>query len=103
MSVLPLSPLPTGTVKIAGKDVPIRSLSREQARRFVELESPADEAFAIACATGCTEEEATEWMTQVDFPTGSTLILAVLRLSGLTKPEDPEKAKDPTPGSAATS
>lgn len=102
MSVLPLSPLPTSIVEIAGKKVPIKSLTREQARRFVELESPADEAFAIACSTGCTEDEAAEWMTQVDFPTGSALILAVLRLSGLTKPEDPD-AKDPTPGSAATS
>lgn len=102
MSVLPLSPLPTSTVEIAGKKVPIKSLSREQARRFVELESPADEAFAIACATGCTEDEAAEWMTQVDHPTASTLILAVLRLSGLTKPEDPN-TKDPTTGSAATS
>lgn len=103
MSVLPPSPLPTDTVTVAGKKVQIKSLTREQARTFSALDSPQDEAFAIACATGCTEDEAREWLGQVDFPTGTGLIIAVLRLSGLAAPEDPEKAKDPTPGSAATS
>lgn len=104
MSKLPITPVATGTAKVGGTDVPIRSLTREEARRFVEAEGGLpSEVIVLTSGVGVTEDEAREWLSTVDFPTGTGLVTDILRLSGLLAPEDPEKAKDPTTGSAATS
>jgi hypothetical protein len=86
---LPVSPLPTGSVTIAGEKVPIRALSRLEVLKLRTFEGREDdsEPYAIACATGYTEEEALAWLGSVGTETGGVLVEAILRLTGLLDPQ----------------
>lgn len=91
MSTLPIKPLPTGTVSIAGTDVPIRAMSRAEVTKFQTFEGREDEAepFVIAAGTGCTEDEAREFLASTDLVTGGDLLIAIFRLTGLAS-SDPQ-------------
>lgn len=85
---LPSKPLPTGSVSIAGTDVPIRALSRSEVLRVRTFEGNEDDAepYVISCATGVSVEEATAWLASIDVETGGALIEAIFRLTGLLDP-----------------
>ncbi len=95
---LPSKPLPTGTVTIAGTDVPIRALSRSEVLKVRSFEGNEDQAepYVIACATGVSVEEATDWLSSIDLVTGGELIEAVFRLTGLLDPQAGSTGEGPT-------
>jgi hypothetical protein len=99
MSKLPISPLATAIAVVAGQEVHIRSLTRTQASTWAQMESAAGEAYLLACSMDVTEDEATAWLSSVDFPTVKGLLTAILELSGLASGDE----ADPTPGSAEPS
>jgi len=99
MSTLPLSPLPTSTVKVGGKDVPIRSLTRTEAGKMADAADA--EVHVLSCGADVTPEEAAAWLDAVDFPTATGLLTAILTLSGLTEAKD--ESGVPTSGSTAGS
>jgi hypothetical protein len=82
---LPVSPLATATVEIAGETVEYRSLSRAQALALNGYRGREDEAevFILECGTGCTTEEAKEFRESNDTDTAGRLIDGILILSGL--------------------
>jgi len=84
--VLPIKPLPTGSVTIEGTDVPIRSLSRSEVLRLRTFDGREDDAepFIVAASTGVTEDEARDWLGSVDVVTGGELVGAILTLTGLS-------------------
>ena len=84
---LPIPPLPTGSVEIAGQRVEFRALSRAQALKMQTFRGREDEAevHLIVCATGVTEAEATTWRESVDTETAGLLIDAIVVLSGLAR------------------
>lgn len=94
---LPSKPLPTGSVTIAGTEVPIRALSRTEVVRLRTFEGNEVEAepFVVACATGETDEAARVWLGSVDVETGGELIDAVLRLTGLLDPQKGSTGEGP--------
>lgn len=95
---LPSKPLPTGSVSIAGTDVPIRALSRSevvQLRRFTDNEDEA-EPFIVARGAGVSSEEAAEWLASIDVETGGALIEAILDLTRLLDPQAGSTGEGPS-------
>ena len=86
---LPVSPLATDTVEVAGQPVAIRSLSRAEAFRLRGFEGQAEEAEVYLVARGCdiTDDDARAWLASVDLMTGSPLVDGILTLSGLLDPQ----------------
>lgn len=82
---LPINPLPTDSVEIAGQRVEIRSLSRAQALRLREFVGREDEAevFLLVCGTGCTEDEARAFREGNDATTAGVLVDAIIAVSGM--------------------
>lgn len=95
---LPSKPLPTGSVTIAGTEVPIRALSRSEVLRLRSFEDNEDaaEPFVVSCATGVSVEEATAWLGSIDVVTGGALIEAVFKLTGLADPQAGSTGEGPT-------
>lgn len=91
---LPVSPLPTTTVNVAGVEVEIRSLSRAEALKLNGFRGREDEAevFILSCGTGVSADEASAWRESVDTATAGLVIDGILVLSGLAKDTD-----DPNP------
>jgi hypothetical protein len=88
MATLPLDPLATGSVDIAGNEVPIRSLSRPEGIRLQTFQGHEDdaEAYIVAASTGVTDDEARAWLAAVSIETGGRMVDAILQLSGLMDP-----------------
>ena len=82
---LPIEPLATGSVTIAGESVPIASLSRADVIRLAGMgDNPEDaETLMIAHGTGVSDDEARAWRTKVDAKTAERLLDAVAVLSGI--------------------
>lgn len=80
---LPVHPLATGSVTIAGADVPIRSLSRLEVLALSDLDTASAEVFMVARSTGSSDDEARAWLDSVDAPTAGGLLEAIGELSGL--------------------
>jgi hypothetical protein len=91
---LPISPLATGEVTIAGTVVTYHSMSRSQALKLNEFRGREDEAeiFILQCGTGCTEDEAKAFRDGNDTNTAGLLIEGILVISGLA---DKPKGKGP--------
>lgn len=88
---LPVEPLATDHVPVAGGTVDIRSLSRSE---VIALAGYADdpggaEAYIISCATGGTIEEAQAWRQAVNAKTAAVLLNAIAVLSGIRRGDDP--------------
>jgi hypothetical protein len=96
---LPGKPLPTGSVTIDGTEVPIRALSRLEVRKLRQFSASAEDAepYIVACGTGVSVEDATEWLGRVTVEDGGALLDEVLILSGLLDRE--ADTEDPSAGS----
>lgn len=97
---LPINPLPTSSVDVAGTSVAIRSLSRSEALRMNAFLGREDEAevFLLTCGTGCSEDEAKAFRDGNDTDTAGLLIDAIIGLSGLARKRGPDgRVADPKP------
>lgn len=83
--MLPVSPLATGSVEVAGQPVAIRSLSRAETLtlRAFDGHTGEAEAYVVSCGTGEALDDARAWLDQVDSATAALVVEAVLDLSGL--------------------
>lgn len=89
---LPSIPLSRDVVRVGGEDLPIRSLSRDEAVRVVNFDDAATaEVFVIACGTDTSEDEAGAWRKVTSSPNVNLLLDAVMELSGLV----PKDGADP--------
>lgn len=88
---LPEIALPTDTVTIAGQEIPIRSLSRQEAIDLQKYQTDADEGevYMIACATGLDMDEVRAWRKATPTMAVQPLMEAIVSLSGLDD-EDPK-------------
>jgi hypothetical protein len=93
---LPVKPLGTATVEIAGEVVEYRSMSRAQALKLNALKGREDEAevLILMSGTGCTEDEAKAFREGNDTDTAGLLIDGILVLSGLAT-EDKDGKPNP--------
>lgn len=93
MALLPIAPLPTGEVIIAGQVVTYRSLSRAEALQLNGFRGREDEAeiFILMHGTGCIEAEAIAFREGSDTDTAGLLIDGILILSGLAKKDDEDE------------
>ena len=93
---LPTVRLRTGSVTIAGTDVPIRALSRLEVLRVAEMDNVEAEPYILSCAAGVPLEEATTWLQSVDADTGNIVGQAILRLSATMDPPAGSTGEGPT-------
>jgi hypothetical protein len=89
---LPIAPLATGEVTIAGSVVTFHSLSRAQALQLNDYRGREDEAevFILVAGTGCSEAEAIAFREGNDTDTAGLLIDGILIVSGLAEADDPK-------------
>jgi hypothetical protein len=82
---LPIAPLATATVEIAGTVVEYHAMSRAQALKLNGLTGRENEAeiLILTSGTGCTEDEAQAFREGNDTDTAGLLIDGILVLSGL--------------------
>jgi hypothetical protein len=87
---LPEAPQRTGTVTVAGTEVPIRSLTRAEALELRHIAEEADgdadrlgEVLLIAKGTGVSAEEAEVWWDMSDASDVQALVAGIARLSRL--------------------
>ena len=82
---LPLTPMPTGSVTIAGTAVPIRSLSRGERLELATFEDDyrGAEVFIVAAGTDTPLEDAKTWLYQTSPEDADALIAGITELSGL--------------------
>lgn len=87
--MLPSVPLGTGSVEIAGTDVPIRSLSRSEVVSLVTFadDTTAAEAFMVSKSCGLSADDARAWLDSVDASTAGELLKAIARISGIASGE----------------
>lgn len=94
---LVIKPLSTDTVTVNGEAIAIRSLSRAEVQHAIELrkqdEVDETEVFTIAAATGDTADQARAWLNSVTFDQGDELLMAIWKLSGMSKPGESEDPK----------
>lgn len=90
--MLPIPPLGTSTVEIAGEQVPITSLSRDAVVSLTRFgdDTSAAEVYILSAGCGITEAEATAWRKAVDAPTAGKLLDAIAVVSGIRRASDPE-------------
>lgn len=79
---LPSNPIPAETVTIGEIDIEIRGLRLAQIRQLAAMDQAASDATAIAWATGCTPEEAADWIETSPGGDPLALMAAIMRLSG---------------------
>lgn len=100
---LPVVPLATAEVDVAGTTITVRRLSRSEALKlstqFTKDTADRAEAFMVACGVGVSEAEAAEWLGSVDVDTAGIVIDKIAELSGLSpnigkdgKPADPKRS-----------
>ena len=92
MAALPEAPQRTGSVKVAGTAVPIRSLSRAEALELRTLADQPDadrlgEVLLISRSTGVSEDEAAAWWDASDAGDVQVLVSAIAALSRLGGPD----------------
>lgn len=96
MTLPEVPPLPTGTVNVAGTDIPIRALSRLEVVRISDMENVEAEPFVLSCAAGVTLAEATKWLGSVSAEVGNQVAAAILRLSAVADPQAGSIGAGPT-------
>ncbi len=94
---LPLTPMPTGSVTVAGTAVPIRSLSRGERLMLATFDEDyrAAEAFIVASGTDTPVEEAKDWLYRASVEDADALIGAITELSGFAASKDEGADEDP--------
>ena len=86
---LPRNQLPHETVTIGEVDIGVRGLHLFQVRELANMDRDLSDATAVSWATGCTVDEATEWIEASSGGDATALLAAIMRLSGW----DPEIGK----------
>ena len=79
---LPSNPRPTETVQLGDIAIAISGLHLFQIRELATMDPDASDAQAIAWATGCTPDEAHDWIEQSSGGDAVALMAAIMRLSG---------------------
>lgn len=79
---LPHNPQPAETVQIGEISLDVRGLHLYQIRQLAQMDQDVSDATAIAWATGCTVEEANDWVEQSSGGDAVQLLAAIMRLSG---------------------
>lgn len=98
---LPVVPLATAEVEVAGMTVTVRRLSRAEALKISTAFKPENadeaEAFIVSCGVGVSLDEAREWLRSTDLDTAGVVIDKILELSNMLpnigkdgKPADPK-------------
>jgi hypothetical protein len=104
---LPVIPLATRTVVLAGHEVTVRALSRAETIKLpTEFRGRPDDAedFMVAQATGVSIGDAAAWRAATHPDLVGELIEAIADLSGLRpKAKDEAKEADPQPPTSAPS
>lgn len=72
------------TVQIGEISIDIRGLHLFQIRELAAMAQEASDAQAIAWATGCTTDEAREWIVESEGGDTIQLLAAIMRVSGWT-------------------
>lgn len=99
---LPVLPLPTATVEIAGQPVPIKALSRADVVRLTtEFRGRPVEAetFILVQGASVSGEEATSWLNSTGTEEARDLVDKILVLSNVVRQaeEGEEEQPDPKP------
>lgn len=87
---LPVVPIPTATIELAGTPVTYRSLSRAEALRMAtdyRADPEGAQVFLLARGAGVTEDEARAWLDSTDPATAGKLVDAIIILTGLATPD----------------
>lgn len=82
---LPVVPLRTDIVRVAGAEIKVRSLSRIESLRLPGAELEWAENFILACGADVTEEEAAEWRGSVGPDVAAPVIDRICELSNLVE------------------
>lgn len=81
---LPVVPLPTDVVVVAGQDIPVRGLSTAEVTKLSKFADPvAAEAFLVSKGCDVSEAEALEWLEACGVDTVSPVLTRIGELSGL--------------------
>lgn len=81
---LPVVPLPSDSVEVAGEKVQVRGLSYDAVVRFQAFDSPADsQAFLLAFGLDMPEDEVREWSNSTPADVVEPVIRRIAELSGL--------------------
>lgn len=86
---LPANPRPAETITIGQVDIDVRGLHLFQIRELAKMDQDESDAQAVAWATGCTPEEAREWIETSNGGDAVQLLAAIMRVSGW----DPDAGK----------
>jgi len=79
---LPRNQRVTQAVPIGDVTIDIRGLDLFQIRELAKMDQDASDAQAIAWATGCTLEEADEWIRESGGGDAVELLAAIMKASG---------------------
>lgn len=79
---LPHNPQATETVQIGEVSLDVRGLHLFQIRQLAQMDQDLSDATAIAWATGCTVDEAREWIEASPGGDAIQLLAAIMRFSG---------------------
>jgi hypothetical protein len=84
---LPVVPLPTDIVAVAGHEVKVRGLSRAEAIKLATFGGDLDlvENFMVACGVGVTDDEAAEWRNTTPPDVVEPVLERIAELSGLVE------------------
>ena len=102
---LPLTPMPTGSVTIAGTKVPIRSLSRGERLELATFAEDyrAAEVFVVSAGTDTPLEEAKAWLYRTSPEDAEALIAGITELSGLAGDDEADPQTVPGDTTSGTS
>lgn len=99
---LPVKAPATDTVDLDGEKVEVRGLTRAEVIRLGSAytnDADAAEVYLVACGTGVTEAEATEWRDATDAMSAGLVIDRIGELTGLRGKD----GKDPKKSTSGTS
>lgn len=84
---LPIPPLASGVLVIAGQDVGYHALTRAQAMQLNTFRGREDDAetYLLSCGTGVSIEDAAAWRGAVGWDVAGELVDAIIDISGLTE------------------
>jgi hypothetical protein len=103
---LPVVPLATAEVDVAGTTITVRRLSRSEVLKvhteYGKDTADAAEAFIVSCGVGCSPEEARAWLDSTDHETAGVVIEKILSLSNMIPDPVGQDGKVPDPKSAGS-
>lgn len=79
---LPSNPLPSEDVVVGDVSIAVTGLHLFRVRELAKMDPDQSDAQAIAWATGCTPDEARDWIEASPGGDAIALMAAIMRLSG---------------------